>query len=76
MYGQFQSEPKDRRAVPAPFLRLVNRTLYLLHAIFGQGWFEFRRQLEYKLAWNGGWLIAVPPQHMSGACPEQMRERG
>jgi len=22
-----------------------------------QGWFEFRRQLEYKLAWNGGHLI-------------------
>ena len=30
--------------------------------ILDQGWFEFRRQLEYKLAWNGGWLIAVPPQ--------------
>ncbi len=26
------------------------------------------RQLEYKLAWNGGWLIAVPPQHTSRTC--------
>jgi putative transposase len=38
-------------------------------AILDQGWFEFRRQLEYKLAWNGGWLIAVPPQNTSRTCP-------
>lgn len=30
--------------------------------ILDQGWYEFRRQLQYKLAWNGGWLLAVPPQ--------------
>src|SRR5690606_7476901 len=34
-------------------------------AILDQGWFEFRRQLDYKLAWNGGYLIAVPPQNTS-----------
>lgn len=38
-------------------------------AILDQGWGEFRRQLEYKLAWNGGWLIAGPPQHTSQTCP-------
>lgn len=38
-------------------------------AILDQGWFEFRRQLDYKLAWNGGWLIALPPQHTSRTCP-------
>ncbi|KVH74117.1 cytosine methyltransferase [Burkholderia ubonensis] len=38
-------------------------------AILDQGWFEFRRQLDYKLAWRGGWLIAVPPQHTSRTCP-------
>jgi putative transposase len=38
-------------------------------AILDRGWFEFRRQLEYKLAWNGGWLIAVPPQNTSRTCP-------
>jgi hypothetical protein len=32
-------------------------------SILDQGGFEFRRQLDYKLAWNGGWLIAVPPRH-------------
>ncbi|VWC69624.1 DNA-cytosine methyltransferase [Burkholderia lata] len=38
-------------------------------AILDQGWFEFRRQLEYKLAWNGGWLVAVPPANTSRTCP-------
>ncbi|MBF6987003.1 RNA-guided endonuclease TnpB family protein [Cupriavidus sp. IK-TO18] len=38
-------------------------------AILDQGWYEFRRQLEYKIAWNGGWLIAVPSQHTSRICP-------
>src|SRR5690606_36483676 len=32
-------------------------------------WFEFRRQLYYKLAWQGGWLVAVPPQNTSRSCP-------
>ncbi|PWW46766.1 RNA-guided endonuclease InsQ/TnpB family protein [Melaminivora alkalimesophila] len=39
-------------------------------AILDQGWFEFRRQLEYKLAWKGGMLIAVPPHNTSRTCPE------
>ncbi len=38
-------------------------------AILDQGWFEFRRQLDYKLAWTGGLLIAVPPQNTSRTCP-------
>jgi putative transposase len=38
-------------------------------AILDQGWFEFRRQLEYKLTWKGGQLIAVPPQYTSQSCP-------
>jgi putative transposase len=38
-------------------------------SILDQGWFEFRRQLEYKLAWNGGKLILVPPQNTSRTCP-------
>ena len=38
-------------------------------AILDQGWFEFRRQLEYKLAWNGGILIAVPAHYTSQTCP-------
>ncbi|MGL6071113.1 RNA-guided endonuclease InsQ/TnpB family protein, partial [Craterilacuibacter sp.] len=38
-------------------------------AILDQGWFEFRRQLDYKLAWHGGHLIAVPPRNTSRTCP-------
>jgi len=38
-------------------------------AILDQGWFEFRRQLEYKLNWHGGMLIAVPAQYTSQTCP-------
>lgn len=41
----------------------------LNRSILDQGWFEFRRQLEYKLAWSGGILIAVPPQNTSQQCP-------
>ncbi|HKT64367.1 RNA-guided endonuclease InsQ/TnpB family protein [Burkholderia sp. 22313] len=38
-------------------------------SILDQGWFEFRRQLDYKLVWNGGHLVAVPPQNTSRTCP-------
>ncbi|MBV5299964.1 MAG: transposase, partial [Rhodoferax sp.] len=38
-------------------------------AILDQGWFEFRRQLEYKLHWNGGILIPVPAHYTSQTCP-------
>lgn len=38
-------------------------------SILDQGWFEFRRQLDYKQAWRGGWLIAVPPRNTSRTCP-------
>ena len=41
----------------------------LNRAILDQSWFEFRRQLDYKLLWNGGHLIAVPPQNTSRCCP-------
>ena len=42
----------------------------LNRAILDQGWGEFRRQLAYKLNWNGGLLIAVPPANTSRTCPE------
>lgn len=38
-------------------------------SILDQGWFEFRRQLDYKLSWSGGWLVAVPPKNTSRECP-------
>jgi putative transposase len=42
----------------------------LNRSILDQGWAELRRQLEYKLGWNGGRLIAVPAIHTSRTCPE------
>ena len=39
-------------------------------SILDQGWGEFHRQLEYKLAWNGGTLVKVSPQNTSRTCPE------
>ncbi len=38
-------------------------------SILDQGWYEFRRQLEYKLNWLGGKLLLVPAQYSSQACP-------
>ena len=49
--------------------RQVRAKSGLNKAILDQGWFEFRRQLDYKLAWSGGHLIAVPPQNTSRTCP-------
>ena len=56
--GTFETPGRNVRAKSG-----LNKT------ILDQGWFEFRRQLAYKLAWNGGWLIAVPPQNTSRTCP-------
>lgn len=38
-------------------------------SILDQGWYEFRRQLEYKQLWNGGLVVAVPAQYTSQTCP-------
>ena len=37
-------------------------------SILDQGWFEFRRQLAYKLEWLGGTLLVIPPQYTSQTC--------
>ena len=52
--------------VPGKNVRAKSR---LNRAILAQGWGEFFRQLDYKLAWSGGWLVAVPPQNTSRTCP-------
>ena len=49
--------------------RNIRQKSGLNRAILDQAWFEFRRQLDYKLAWNGGFLVAVPPQNTSRTCP-------
>ena len=38
-------------------------------AILDQGWGEFRRQLDYKVGWHGGMLLAVPAHNTSRTCP-------
>ena len=38
--------------------------------ILDQGWGEFRRQLSYKLEWNGGLLVAVPAAYTSQSVSE------
>ncbi|HAJ4501725.1 transposase [Escherichia coli] len=40
----------------------LNRT------ILDQGWYEMRRQLEYKQLWRGGQVLAVPPAYTSQRC--------
>jgi putative transposase len=47
----------------------VRQKAGLNKAILDQGWFEFRRQLGYKLDWNGGVLVAVAPHYTSQTCP-------
>ena len=47
----------------------VQQKAGLNRSILDQGWGEFRRQLDYKLAWTGGWLMAVPPRNTSRTCP-------
>lgn len=37
-------------------------------SILGQGWGAFRRQLDYKLRWNGGALVLVSPRDTSIKC--------
>lgn len=49
--------------------RKVRAKAGLNRSILDQGWFEFRRQLDYKLNWCGGYLIAVPPHNTSRSCP-------
>jgi len=37
-------------------------------SILDQGWYEFKRQLDYKLSWSGGILVEVNPRHTSQTC--------
>ena len=41
----------------------------LNRSILDAAWGEFRRQLEYKLDWAGGIVIAVDPKNTSRKCP-------
>ena len=49
--------------------KMVKQKSGLNRAILDQTWYEFRRQLEYKLRWRGGQLIPISPQYTSQCCP-------
>lgn len=40
----------------------------LSRSILDQGWYELRRQLEYKQFWRGGQVLAVNPAYTSQKC--------
>lgn len=49
--------------------KMVKQKAGLNRAILDQGWGEFRRQLNYKVSWNGGILLVVAPHNTSRTCP-------
>ena len=66
---QVRNMSRSARGSAASAGKGVNAKSGLNKSILDQGWYEFRRQLEYKLAWNGGQLIRVPAHHTSQTCP-------
>ena len=48
--------------------RKVSAKSGLNKSILDQGWYEFKRQLGYKLAWSGGELILVDAKNTSRRC--------
>jgi len=49
--------------------RSVKAKAGLNRSILDQGWYEFRRQLEYKQVWLGGDVLVVPARNTSRTCP-------
>ena len=49
--------------------KMVKQKFGLNRSTPAQGWGAFRRQLDYKVSWNGGTLLAVPPHNTSRTCP-------
>ena len=47
----------------------VKQKAGLNRSILDQGWYEIHRQLEYKMAWNGGIFMKVAPHGTSQTCP-------
>ncbi len=58
---------KIQRTVSLPG-RNVRAKSGLNRSILDQGWYEIRRQLEYKQLWSGGQVLAVPPAYTSQRC--------
>ena len=56
-----------RGTIDAPG-RCVRAKSGLNRSILDQGWYTFKRQLDYKLAWKGGELVEVDYRHTSQRC--------
>lgn len=68
-YLRIGSMSKSSAGTPeAPGKKVIQKS-GLNKAILDQGWFEFRRQLEYKTAWAGGFHVPVPTANTSRTCP-------
>ena len=50
------------------WMRYRNSRSGLNRSILEQGWYEMRRQLEYKQLWRGGQVLAIPPAYTSQKC--------
>ena len=66
---QVRNMSKSSKGTRDKYGKKVKQKSGLNRSILDQGWGEFRRQLEYKLIWNGGVLLAVPPHNTSRTCP-------
>ena len=68
-YLQVRDMSKSSQGSNEQHGKMVKQKSGLNRAILDQGWGEFRRQLDYKVSWNGGMLLAVPPHNTSRTCP-------
>ena len=66
---QVKNMSKSAKGTVEKHGKKVKQKSGLNRAILDQAWYEFRRQLEYKLRWRGGQLILVSPQYTSQCCP-------
>ena len=66
---QVKNMSKSAKGTVEKHGKMVKQKSGLNRAILDQAWYEFRRQLEYKLRWRGGQLIPISPQYTSQCCP-------
>jgi putative transposase len=58
---QIRNMSKSAKGTCEQHGKMVKQKSGLNRSILDQGWGEFRRQLEYKTEWRGGFVVAVPP---------------
>ncbi|EBG2396973.1 IS200/IS605 family element transposase accessory protein TnpB, partial [Salmonella enterica subsp. enterica] len=59
---------KSAKSTAEPPGRNVRAKSGLNRSILDQGWYELRRQPEYKQLWRGGQVLAIPPAYTSQRC--------